>query len=592
MAPSNLLLLLLLTSAINTLSRASPRSVYIIQVNNELKPSAFPNVDSCLPRLLGVPHPRASRRAPPHPSVLAVFPDRLRRPHTTRSPQFLGLVSSNPRRPHALLSAADAGAGTVIAVLDTGIRPDHRSFSAEGSPRPAGGAAPARPGLNFPPIPATASCSAPASFPPDFWLRVRGGPLMPPIRTFCRRGTPTATGPTPPPPPPRRRIRRVALRLRRRRGFRRRPPRPRRRLQGLLVARLLRLRHPRRHRPRRRRRRRRRLPLRRHVAGALPPRPYRRRRLRRRRLARRLRRRLRRQRRPGEMTATNVAPWIATVGAGTIDRRFPADVVLGDGAVSPALPCTRGTRLARRWFQLVYAGNVSTAVSRFTAPFCAWGSLDPALTRGRVVLCERGGVRRVEKGLAVKAAGGAGRSSRTNSSTARASSPTRTSSRGGGRVLGGQRRPCIRPLRDGAARPARFRRDPGRRPAGAVVAAFSGRGPSAQSPYLIKPDLIAPGVGILAGWAADVGPTNLPADARRTEFNIMSGTSMACPHASGWQRCSRRAPRLVARGRPFGDDDHGVRHRQPRPRPRRRELRELVHRVGPRGGAHEPRKSS
>ena len=33
---------------------------------------------------------------------------------------------------------------------------------------------------------------------------------------------------------------------------------------------------------------------------------------------------------PGEYTAVNISPWILTVGASTIDREFPADVVLGD----------------------------------------------------------------------------------------------------------------------------------------------------------------------------------------------------------------------------------------------------------------------
>ncbi|WZY79050.1 hypothetical protein YC2023_025434 [Brassica napus] len=66
-----------------------------------------------------------------------------------------------------------------------------------------------------------------------------------------------------------------------------------------------------------------------------------------------------------------------------------------------------------------------------------------------------------------------------------------------------------------------------------VVAAFSSRGPNSITPDIIKPDLIAPGVNILAGWTGSKGPTGLASDARRVEFNIISGTSMSCPHVSG-----------------------------------------------------------
>lgn len=66
-----------------------------------------------------------------------------------------------------------------------------------------------------------------------------------------------------------------------------------------------------------------------------------------------------------------------------------------------------------------------------------------------------------------------------------------------------------------------------------VVAAFSSRGPNMVTPQILKPDVIGPGVNILAGWSGGVGPTGLEIDTRKTEFNIMSGTSMSCPHISG-----------------------------------------------------------
>ncbi|KAG2278784.1 hypothetical protein Bca52824_061339 [Brassica carinata] len=37
----------------------------------------------------------------------------------------------------------------------------------------------------------------------------------------------------------------------------------------------------------------------------------------------------------------------------------------------------------------------------------------------------------------------------------------------------------------------------------------------------------------LAGWTGVASPTGLDSDTRRVEFNILSGTSLSCPHVSG-----------------------------------------------------------
>ncbi|KAK8945259.1 hypothetical protein KSP39_PZI007739 [Platanthera zijinensis] len=55
------------------------------------------------------------------------------------------------------------------------------------------------------------------------------------------------------------------------------------------------------------------------------------------------------------------------------------------------------------------------------------------------------------------------------------------------------------------------------------VISFSSRGPNPVTSNILKPDLAAPGVNILAAWTPSSGE----------DYRIISGTSMACPHASG-----------------------------------------------------------
>ncbi|XP_043714931.1 subtilisin-like protease SBT3.9 [Telopea speciosissima] len=58
------------------------------------------------------------------------------------------------------------------------------------------------------------------------------------------------------------------------------------------------------------------------------------------------------------------------------------------------------------------------------------------------------------------------------------------------------------------------------------VASFSSRGPSSLSPAVLKPDIAAPGVNILAAVPPQI--KNGPAG-----YEFQSGTSMACPHVAG-----------------------------------------------------------
>ncbi|XP_059442026.1 subtilisin-like protease [Corylus avellana] len=62
-----------------------------------------------------------------------------------------------------------------------------------------------------------------------------------------------------------------------------------------------------------------------------------------------------------------------------------------------------------------------------------------------------------------------------------------------------------------------------------MIASFSSRGPSKVSPRILKPDIIGPGVSILAAWPV---PRDNNTNSKST-FNVIPGTSISCPHLSG-----------------------------------------------------------
>ncbi|CAI8606257.1 unnamed protein product [Vicia faba] len=234
---------------------------------------------------------------------------------------------------------------------------------------------------------------------------------------------------------------------------------------------------------------------------------------------------------PSAESLSNVAPWITTVGAGTIDRNFPSYITLANGKNYTGASLYNGKPLPDSFLPLVYAGNVSNSAVGY---LCIPDSLTKTKVFGKIVICERGGNSRAEKGLVVKNAGGVGMILANNeeygeeliadSHLLPAASLGLKSSNILKNYIFTTKNPKAKLVFGGTH--LQVQPSP-------VVAAFSSRGPNSLTPKIHKPDLIAPGVNILAGWTGSVGPTGLTTDKRHVSFNIISGTSMSCPHVSG-----------------------------------------------------------
>ncbi|KAL8230243.1 hypothetical protein R6Q57_000021 [Mikania cordata] len=237
---------------------------------------------------------------------------------------------------------------------------------------------------------------------------------------------------------------------------------------------------------------------------------------------------------PGGLTVTNIAPWVTTVGAGAIDRDFPADVKLGNGKLIPGVSVYGGPALAHnRLYPLIYAGNEGG--DGYSASLCLEGSLDPNSVKGKMVLCDRGINSRAAKGEVVKKAGGIGMilANGVFDGEGLVADCHVLPATSVGASSGDEIRRYITASKSPPKATIIFKGTRiNVRPA-PVVASFSARGPNPESPEILKPDLIAPGLNILAAWPDRVGPSGLASDNRKTEFNILSGTSMACPHVSG-----------------------------------------------------------
>ncbi|GHB11048.1 hypothetical protein GCM10010330_76260 [Streptomyces tendae] len=216
----------------------------------------------------------------------------------------------------------------------------------------------------------------------------------------------------------------------------------------------------------------------------------------------------------------NTAPWTTTVAASTL-APVEATVKLGDGRTFVGASVTVRAALGPK--ALVRSVDVkNAAAAQGEAALCKDGTLDPEKTAGKIVVCDRGSNTRVSKSAEVRRAGGVGmvlvNTGDQDTDGDIHMVPTVHLNGPGARAVG-----------DYAATPgATVTLEPGGSTGTPYpqIASFSSRGPSTVNKgALIKPDLAAPGVAVLAAVAP---PSN-----QGHAFDFMAGTSMAAPQVAG-----------------------------------------------------------
>ena len=223
---------------------------------------------------------------------------------------------------------------------------------------------------------------------------------------------------------------------------------------------------------------------------------------------------------PTTSTVAHPSPWITTVAAGTHNRDGQGSVTLGNGQSYAGASVATAVGPA----PLVDSVNVGLAgAPAADVQLCVPGTLDPAKVTGKIVLCLRGVIARVDKSRAVLQAGGVGMILYNNPDsslnadfhfvpTVHVNSAAGLAIKAYAATAGATATINASTIVYNAAAP--------------FTASFSSRGPlRAGGGDLLKPDVIAPGQDILAAVAP-------PGNAGR-DFNLYSGTSMSSPHVAG-----------------------------------------------------------
>ncbi|XP_039070026.1 subtilisin-like protease SBT3 [Hibiscus syriacus] len=226
-------------------------------------------------------------------------------------------------------------------------------------------------------------------------------------------------------------------------------------------------------------------------------------------------------------TTQNAAPWITTVGAGTLDRSFTATVTLGNNQTFEGKSQFPNRVLVIDTPLYYGKGDSDKAI-------CNIGALSENEVFGKVVICDNNSIISVFEQARELSRNGAAAGILISDSTPEGINGLSIPSL----ILPSSSGALIKKYATEAADDARVKimrfalTSYGTKPA-PQVAYFSSRGPNPISPSILKPDIISPGVDVLAAIPPIIPVQYVDNYQLASDYALYSGTSMAAPHVAG-----------------------------------------------------------
>ncbi|XP_020547617.1 subtilisin-like protease SBT4.4 [Sesamum indicum] len=227
----------------------------------------------------------------------------------------------------------------------------------------------------------------------------------------------------------------------------------------------------------------------------------------------------------------SVAPWLFSVAASTTDRRIVTKVALGNGAT--IIVCyvesfsgkgVNSFKQNSKKFTLIHGKNATASkCTEKAAKLCEDGCLNSRLVKGNILICED--ANRQRQAMDAGAYGVIEMADDEFSSVT--ALPASDLSLQNIRQIQDYAKNTIMAVANILTSESTKQSD------APIVARFSSRGPNLLIPEIMKPDVTAPGVEILAAYSPKESPSNYHFDDRSVKYTIVSGTSMACPHVAG-----------------------------------------------------------